>query len=136
MMNEAKVTNKFSRNMVSIAEHRARKKARTEMWDLNAALFFFYISLLVIVLVIQPVRMEFTAPFAVCGLFMGWLIGRLKRNKVYKCCYAEELSRLQQESEETVGTKWERVKADMMKELGEPCLMVSSGLKNKKEKER
>ena len=120
MMDEAQVTNQVRQKMEQIAEQRARERARTAMWDLDVALFFFSISLLVIILVIQGVGMEFVAPSAICGLAMGWLIGRLKGKKAYKRCYDEELLRLLKEPEEIGGRAvWQRLKAEVMKELGE-----------------
>ncbi len=100
MMDEAQVTNQSSQKMVQIAEQRARERARTARWDLDVAVFFFSISLLVIILVVQGVGMEFVAPAAICGLAIGWLIGWLKGKQAYKRCYDEELLRLQQGSKE------------------------------------
>ena len=117
-MNEAEVVNQISPEMAQIAERRARERARTASWDLDVALFFFSISILIMILVIQKVGMEWVTPSAIGGLFMGWLVGRLKRHKEYKRCYAEELLILQQQSEETGGTTWKRLKDEIMKELG------------------
>ena len=97
-MDEAQVTSQRHQEMMRLAEYRARERARIVMWDLDVAVFFFATSLLVIILVILQIRMTFVAPIAICGLSLGWLMGRLKGRKAFKHYYDEEFSRLQQES--------------------------------------
>jgi len=121
-MDEAKVTTQFSPEMERIAEQRARERAKAARWDIDVAAFFFSILILVTILMFQGTGIEFVGPVAICGLVMGWLVGWSKGKQKYKRFYDEELSKLEQESEEgTVeeGTVWERLKKQIKEELEE-----------------
>jgi len=78
-----------------IATQRAKERARVARWDLDVAVFFFAILIIVIILMFQGVGLEIVAPVAILGLAMGWLMGWRKGKQVYERYYDEELSKLE-----------------------------------------
>ena len=103
-MNEAAVTEQVSSEMERTVEQRAQDRAKTARWDLDVAVFFFAILIIVIILMMQGIGVEITAPAAIIGLAMGWLMGWRKGKQVYQRYYEEELSRLKVELEKTMST--------------------------------
>jgi peptidoglycan/LPS O-acetylase OafA/YrhL len=94
MMDEAEVTEQISAEMKRIAVQMARDRANTARWDLDVAVFFFAILIIVLILLFQGIRIEIVAPIAAFGLAMGWLMGWRKGKQVYDRFYNEELSKL------------------------------------------
>lgn len=109
MANEAEVTKTVSLEMAQTAAQRARYRAKAVRWDLDVAVFFFAILTIVMILLFQGVGLEFVAPAAIVGLAMGWLMGWKKEKQVYELFYEEELSKLDQELEKTLGTLGEMI---------------------------
>jgi len=68
-----------------------------------------------IILLFQGIGIEFVAPVAVVGLALGWLMGWRKEKQVYELFYEEELSKLDQELEKTMGTLEEMIKEKVQK---------------------
>lgn len=119
MMGKPHITKKARTEMERRAEQKAIERARTARWDLDVAAFFFSIMLLVIILMFEGIAIEFVALAAIGGLVMGWLMGWAKGKQRYKHFYEEELSRLEQEMDEAVKTKWEGLKEQILKEIEE-----------------
>ena len=109
MANEAEVTKTVSLEMAQTAAQRARYRAKAVRWDLDVAVFFFAILTIVMILLFQGVGLEFVAPAAILGLALGWLMGWKKEKQVYEFFYEEELSKLDQELEKTLGTLGEMI---------------------------
>jgi xanthine/uracil permease len=109
MANEAEVTKTVSLEMAQTAAQRARYRAKAVRWDLDVAVFFFAILTIVMILLFQGVGLEFVAPAAILGLALGWLMGWKKEKQVYELFYEEELSKLDQELEKTMGTLGEMI---------------------------
>jgi xanthine/uracil permease len=109
MANEAEVTKTVSLEMAQTAAQRARYRAKAVRWDLDVAVFFFAILTIVMILLFQGVGLEFVAPAAILGLALGWLMGWKKEKQVYELFYEEELSKLDQELEKTLGTLGEMI---------------------------
>ncbi len=109
MANEAEVTKTVSLEMAQTAAQRARYRAKAARWDLDVAVFFFAILTIVMILLFQGVGLEFVAPAAILGLALGWLMGWKKEKQVYELFYEEELSKLDQELEKTMGTLGEMI---------------------------
>ena len=108
MVSEAEVTKQVSPEMERAATQRARDRAKAARWDLDVAVFFFAILATVIILLFQGVGIEVTAPVAIFGLAMGWLMGWRKGKQVYEYFYNEELSKLELgliKTEETIEEK-------------------------------
>jgi len=49
-MEESEVTNQLSPEMVQTAAQKAKQRSRTAKWDLDVAVFFFAILIIVIIL--------------------------------------------------------------------------------------
>ncbi len=102
MMDEAEVTTQVSPEMEQRAVQIAREKARSARWDLDVAVFFFAVLVIVTILLFQEVRIEIVAPVAAVGLAMGWLMGWKKGRQAYQRIHDEELSKLIQDSQRVV----------------------------------
>lgn len=96
-MDEAEITERISPEMKLTAMQRARDRAKTARWDLDVAVFLFAILATVIILSFQGIGVEITAPVAIFGLAMGWLVGWRKDKQAYDRFYNEELLKLEQE---------------------------------------
>ena len=115
MVGEAEGTKTVSLEMAQTAAQRARYRAKAARWDLDVAVFFFAILAIVIILLFQEIGIEFVAPSAVLGLAMGWLMGWRKEKQIYGFFYEEELSKLDQELEKTMGTLEEMIEEKVQK---------------------
>jgi len=109
MVDEAEVAKTVSLEVAQTAVQRARYRAKAVRWDLDVAVFFFAILTIVMILLFQGVGIEFVAPAAILGLALGWLMGWKKEKQVYELFYEEELSKLDQELEKTMGTLGEMI---------------------------
>ena len=109
MVDEAEGTKPVSLEMARTAAQRARYRAKAARWDLDVAVFFFAILAIEIILLFQGIGIEVVAPAAVLGLAMGWLLGWRKEKQIYGFFYEEELSKLDQELEKTMGTLEEMI---------------------------
>ncbi len=109
MVDEAEIAKTVSLEVAQTAAQRARYRAKAVRWDLDVAVFFFAILTIVMILLFQGVGLEFVAPAAVVGLALGWLMGWKKEKQVYELFYEEELSKLDQELEKTLGTLGEMI---------------------------
>lgn len=109
MVDEAGVTKAVSLEMAQTAVQRASYRAKAARWDLDVAVFFFAILTIVIILLFQGVEIEFVAPAAIVGLALGWLMGWRKEKQLYGLFYEEELAKLDQELEKTMGTMGEMI---------------------------
>jgi hypothetical protein len=101
-MSMAKVTMQVSPEIERRAVQRAQDRVKAARWDLDVAVFFFAVLVIVIILLFQGIGIEVIAPAAIFGLAMGWLMGWKKGRQVYARFYNEELSRLEKEIEETM----------------------------------
>lgn len=104
MIEEAEGTKLVSLETAQIAAQRARYRARAARWDLDVAVFFFAILSIEVILLFQGIGVEIVAPVAILGLALGWLMGWYKGKQLYQLFYEEELAKLNQELEETMGT--------------------------------
>ena len=119
MVSEAEVTKQVSPEMERTAAQRARDRAKAARWDLDVAVFFFAILATVMILLFQGTGVEFTAPAAIFGLAMGWLMGWKKGKQIYARFYDEELSKLGKELEKTMSALEEIIKERVQKARGE-----------------
>ena len=106
-MDEAEITEQISSEMEQTASQRAKDRANAARWDLDVAVFFFSICIIVVILLFQGIGIEVVAPAAVLGLAMGWLMGWRKAKQLYQRFYDEALSKLEREliqgtAEETI----------------------------------
>ena len=85
-----------------MAAQRARERARAARWDLDEAVFLFAILIIVVILLFEGVTIEITAPVALFGLAMVWLVGWRRGKQVYKLFYNEELAKLTRVQEKTI----------------------------------
>ena len=102
MVSEDKVTKQFRLEMERTAAQRARDRAKAARWDLDVAGFFFAILATIMILLFQGIGIEVTAPAAIFGLAMGWLMGWTKGKQAYERFYDEDLSKLEKELEQTM----------------------------------
>jgi xanthine/uracil permease len=109
MVDEAELTKTISLEMAQTAMQRASHRAKAARWDLDVAVFFFSILAIVIILLFQGIKTEVVMPVAILGLAMGWLMGLKKGKQVYELFYEEELSKLDEELEKTMGTLEEMI---------------------------
>ena len=114
-MDEAEVTRQVSPEMQRTAAQRARDRAKAARWDIDVAVFLFAVLATVIILSFQGIGVEVTAPAAIFGLAMGWLMGWKKGKQVYAWFYDEELSRLEIELEETMSALEEIIEERVQK---------------------
>ena len=96
-MDEAEVTTQLSPEMERIAEQRAKERAKSARWDIDVAVIFFAVLIIVIILMFLGVRVEIVAPVAICGLATGWFMGWKKGKQKYKLFYDEELLKVELE---------------------------------------
>ena len=115
MVDEAVGTRPVSLEMARVAAKRARYRAKAARWDLDVAVFFFAMLAIVMILLFQGVGIEFVAPAAALGLTMGWLLGWRKEKQVYGFFYEEELSKLDEEVEKSLGTLEEMIEEKVQK---------------------
>ena len=101
-MDEAELTKQVSPEMERTVAQRARDRAKAARWDLDVAVFLFAILATVIILSFQGIGVEVTAPAAIFGLAMGWLIGWGKGKQAYVRFYNEDLSKQEKEIEKTM----------------------------------
>ncbi|MFC1916606.1 hypothetical protein ACFLX1_00520 [Chloroflexota bacterium] len=94
-MDEAEVTQRVSPEIKRTAMQKARRRAQAARWDLDVAVFFFAVLMIVIILLFQGIGIEVVAPAAIFGLAMGWLMGWKKAKQLYQQFYQEELSILE-----------------------------------------
>ncbi len=118
-MSEAEVTKQVSPEMERTAMQRARDRAKAARWDIDVAVFLFAVLATVIILSFQGIGVEVTAPAAIFGLAMGWLMGWKKGKQVYAWFYDEELSRLEKELEETMSALEEIIEERVQKAIRE-----------------
>ncbi len=71
------------------------------------------------ILLFQGIGVEVTAPAAIFGLAMGWLMGWRKGKQIYARLYDEELSKLEKELEKTMSALEEIIKDRVQKARGE-----------------
>ena len=117
-MDEGEVTTEFRLENQIIAMWRARERVRDTRWGLTSVVFFYSILISVVISMFQGIGPWLVAAAASFGLVMGWPIGWCVGKRRYKRFYYEELSKLQQESADTVeGTRWEGLKEQINKEL-------------------
>ena len=117
MVSEAEVAKQVSPEMERTAAQRARDRAKAARWDLDVAVFFFAILTTIIILLFQGIGVEVTAPAAIFGLAMGWLMGWRKGKQVYEHFYNEELSKLELELIKTEETIEEKVQKALQQRL-------------------
>jgi len=94
MVDEAEINKQVRPEMERLAAQRARIRAKAARWDLDVAVFFFAVVIIVTILVFQGVQLEIVGPAATLGLAMGWLMGWKKGKQVYESFYDEELFKL------------------------------------------
>ena len=112
---EPEATNQLSPEMKQTAAQRAKQKSRTARWDLDVAVFFFAILLIIMILMFEGIGIEYTAPAAICGLAMGWLMGWKKGRQAYARFYDEELIEMEKELENTLSTLEEIIEEAVQK---------------------
>lgn len=106
-MATAEVSDQAHLEMERMAAQKARDRARAARWDLDVAVFFFSILIIVLVLLFQDVGLEIVAPSAIAGLALGWLMGWKKGQLLYDGFYNEELLKLLRESQRVAGKDME-----------------------------
>ena len=116
-MEESKVTNQLSPEMVQAAAQRARQRSRTARWDLDVAVFFFAVLIIVTILLFQGIGIEVVALSAIAGLAAGWLMGWKKGKQAYALFYKEELSRLEKELEKAITVLEETIEERVQRAL-------------------
>lgn len=99
---EPEVTNQISPKMKQTAAQRARQRSQTARWDLDVAVFFFAVLIIVTILLFQGMGIEVVAPSAIAGLAAGWLMGWRKGKQAYDFFYKEEIARLESELEKAI----------------------------------
>ena len=117
MVSEAEVTKQVRPEMERTAAQRARDRAKAARWDLDVAVFFFAILIIVIILLFQGIGIEVTAPAAIFGLAMGWLMGWRKGKQAYEHFYNEELLKLELELIKTEATIEEKIQKALQQRL-------------------
>jgi len=75
------------------AVQRAKDRASRSKWDLDTAIFLFGILAIVFILVYQGIGVWITAPVAVFGFIMVWLVGFNKARRSYRLFLPEEVER-------------------------------------------
>ena len=101
-MDSEEVSEQITPEMESMAEQKARDRARTQRWDLDIAVFLFAILIIVMILLFQEIGIEIVAPVAIFGLAMVWLVGWRRGNQLYGRFYREEMTKLKRESKATI----------------------------------
>ena len=111
-----------------LAIRRARERARTAKWDLNAAVFLFAVLIIILILLFQGIDIIVVSPIAVFGLAMVWIVGWRRGKQLFNLFYEEDLMRLREEEErekdnnlrDSIGEAVdERVKKIFRKRLGQ-----------------
>ncbi len=100
MSDKAEVPEQTGREVEQLAAQRARERARVSRWDLDIAVFLFAVLIIVVILLSQGFGIQITAPVAVFGLAMVWLVGWRRGRQLYQGFYDEELSKLRPKQEE------------------------------------
>ncbi|MFC1874155.1 hypothetical protein ACFLYX_02520 [Chloroflexota bacterium] len=102
------------------AAQAAGDRVRPAKWDLDIAVFMFAVLIIVIILLFQDVSLEITAPIAIFGLAMCWLVGWKRGKQLYQRFYEEELARLELESKRAAnGTLEETIEEKVQKAFRE-----------------
>ena len=100
-MGDAETTPQISPEMEQAAVQRAKERAGPARWDLDIAVFMFAVLIIVIILLFQGIGLEITAPVAIVGLALVWLVGWRRGRQLYQRYYEEELTKLEIESHKT-----------------------------------
>ena len=90
------------KQMEQTATERAKNRARAASWNLDVALFACAVFIIVAFFSFLEMKIEIIAIVAVAGLAMVWLGGLGHGNTLYESFYDEELTKLKQESVETI----------------------------------
>ena len=119
-MSKAEATEQDIPEMERIAAQRAKDRANAARWDLDIAVFFFSVLVIIIILSSQGIGIEIVAPIALFGLCMVWLVGWRQGRQLYPRFYDEELVKIKQESKKTVEkTVEETIEEQVQKALRE-----------------
>ena len=119
-VDKAEVTPQVSPEMEQMAIQRAKDRVNPVRWDLDIAVFMFAVLIIVIILLFQEIDLEITAPIAIIGLALCWLIGWRRGRQLYRRYYDEELTKLELESRKTAeGTLEETLEEKVQKALRE-----------------
>ena len=118
-MEEVDIDNLLNAEIEQRAAQRASDRARAARWDLDVAVFFFAVLLIVIILLFEGIGIEIVAPSAAGGLALGWLMGWRKGRQLYERLYEEELSKLQLASKIPVDENGETPEEKVQKVLRE-----------------
>ncbi len=84
-----------------MAAQRAGERSRAARWDLDVAIFLFAVLIIVVILLFEGIGIEITAPVALFGLAMVWLVGWRRGRQLYGNFYVEELAKLRPQQKET-----------------------------------
>jgi len=95
-MDEPENTKQLSPGIEHLAMQMARNRANVTKWGLNVAIFLFAILITIIILTAQGIGIGISAPLAISGLAMAWLVGWRQGRRLYQRFYAEELLNLQE----------------------------------------
>jgi len=119
-MGDTELATQVSPELEQKAAQRAKDKAGPTRWDLDIAVFMFAVLIIVIILLFQGISLEITAPVAIVGLALCWLVGSRRGKQLYHRYYEEELKKLELESykapegklEETIEEKVQKALRD------------------------
>ena len=101
-MDKAEHTKQLSPQIERVAMQRARDKANLARWGLNVVIFLFAVLIIIIILVSQGIGTDVVGPLAIFGLATVWLMGWRRWSQLYQRFYAEELSRMEKPTKETI----------------------------------
>ena len=119
-MDNAEATQQVSPEMEQMAVRRAKDRVNPARWDLDIAVFMFAVLIIVIILLFQGVGLEITAPVAIIGLALCWIIGWRRGRQLYRRYYDEELLKLEMASRKTTeGTLEETLEERVQKAFRE-----------------
>ncbi len=118
-MEEVDIDNLLNAEIEQKASQRASDRARAARWDLDVAVVFFAVLLIVIILLFEGIGIEIVAPSAASGLALGWLMGWRKGRQLYERLYDEELSKLRLELKIPVNENGETPEEQVQKALRE-----------------
>ena len=85
-----------------LAMQMAKNKADIARWGFNLVIFLFAIVVVNIILTGQGAGIGVTAPLAVAGLAVTWLVGWRKGKRLFRQFYSEELLELLEKSRKDV----------------------------------
>ncbi len=119
-MDETETGQEVNPELAQRASQVAQDRVRPAKWDLDVAVFMFAVLIIVIILLFQGVVLEITAPVAIFGLAMCWLVGWQRGRQLYRRFYKEELARLEIESKRASnGTLEETIEEKVQKAFRE-----------------